>query len=81
MTLRGAPVAAVRSLKAKRLSRTQLLRWLDDQGLRGVAELSDVNDHVVAACAAALAAWHWSLGRPAWRCEAAPPMHPYDFAC
>jgi len=40
-----------------------------------------MDDHTVAACAAALAAWDWSRGKGRWVHPADPPAHPYDFAC
>lgn len=81
MALRGAPTDALRAMKKEAAARTRLLGWLEEQGLEGVTALEDASDHSVAACAAALAAWHWSRGRATWRQPAEPPLHPYDFAC
>lgn len=79
--LRGAPVEIVRALKSTAAARQQLLRWLEGEGLEGIADDDDRGDHVVAACAAALAAWKWSLGNSAWVHPADPPWHPHDMAC
>ena len=79
--LRGAPVEIVRALKSSAAARQQLLRWLEGEGLEGIGGGTDPGDHFVAACAAALAAWKWSLGNPAWIHPADPPWHPYDMAC
>jgi predicted nuclease with RNAse H fold len=81
MVLRGAPAGVVRRLKHSGEARHALGVWLRDQGLRGFAPASDTSSHTLAAAAAALAAWRWSHARPAWFWPAAPPHHPYDFAC
>jgi hypothetical protein len=81
LALRGAPIDLVKTFKRRPASRRRLLGWLDENGLRGASRLAGASDHQVAACAAALAAWHWSRGRPAWIAPADPPLHPYDFAC
>ena len=39
------------------------------------------SSHFVAACAAALAAWHWQKGTSSWLAKAQLPWHPFDFAC
>jgi predicted nuclease with RNAse H fold len=80
MVLRGAPAADVVNLKRHVNSRRSLVSWLANQGL--LTESAEVpSDHEVAAYACALAAWDWSRGRPAWRAEAASPVHPFDFVC
>lgn len=81
MVLRGAPAEMVRGLKRSRDARCKLGVWLHDQGLRGLRALCNPSAHTLAAAAAALAAWRWSRARPAWLWPAAPPHHPYDFAC
>lgn len=81
MILRGANKDDVRSFKSKSLAREQLLDWLETKGLKGLSRTETVTDHYVAACAAALGAWQWSLGKPVWCFAAKPPYHPYDFAC
>jgi predicted nuclease with RNAse H fold len=81
LLLRGAPAGAVAAFKRDRSARSQLIEWLGGQGLKGISREEEVADHYVAACAAALGAWQWSLGRSVWRFPANPPMHPYDFAC
>lgn len=80
MALRGAPIADVRAFKRDAAARDRLLAWLDARGLHGVKRLEDAPDHLVAACACALAAWRWSVGDSAWLERAAPPAHPYDFS-
>lgn len=81
MALRAAPVAVLRAMKKDLAARQTLLDWLQLQGLTGVQDLVDASDHSVAACAAALAAWQWSQGKPAWIYPAQPPLHPFDFVC
>ncbi len=81
MLLRGAPAKVVAAFKREAPARFQLLQWLGEQGLKGISRTEDVTDHYVAACAAALGAWQWWLGRSAWLFPANPPDHPYDFAC
>ena len=81
MLLRGAPSKVVSALKRDKAARTQLLQWLEAQGLKGISRAGNVPDHYVAACAAALGAWQWSLGKSVWLYSAKPPDHPYDFAC
>ncbi len=81
MLLRGAPAKAVSAFKRDEAARAQLLQWLTAQGLKGISRTKIVPDHYVAACAAALGAWQWSLRRSAWLYSAKPPEHPYDFAC
>lgn len=81
MILRGADAGDVRTLKADSFARERLLDWLETKGLKGIVQTETVSDHYVAACAAALAAWQWSLGKSIWCFTASPPHHPYDFAC
>ncbi len=81
MLLRGAPATDVRGFKRNPSARQHLLYWLDTQGLKHLPEGGNLPDHFVAACAAALGAWQWSLGKPLWIYPADPPTHPYDFAC
>jgi len=80
MAIRGAPVAKIRNLKKSLASRRSLVAWLAAQGLSNLPT-GAVNDHTVAAYAAALAAWDWSRDRARWICRAEPPEHPYDLAC
>lgn len=81
MILRGAPLGAVRQFSVNEEQRPVLLRWLASQGLRGLEPNSPCESHYVAACAAALASWHWADNRSAWLAAAELPWHPYDFAC
>jgi predicted nuclease with RNAse H fold len=81
MLLRNAPAIDVSNLKRKLSARSTLLKWLETQGLMGVSQEGNSTDHYVAACAAALSAWQWCLGRSVWIYPASPPDHPYDFAC
>lgn len=79
MALRGAPVAALHGARRSSQARATLLAWLSGAGLDGIGGLIDPSDHLVAACACALAAAGWAAGRPAWQAPATPPHHPYDF--
>lgn len=81
MVLRGADPDDVRKFKAEPLARGRLLDWLETKGLKGISRAEAVSDHYVAACAAALGAWQWSLGKSIWRFASDLPHHPYDFAC
>lgn len=81
MVLRGAEASDVRQFKTEPLARGRLLDWLGTKGLKGISCEEIVTDHYVAACAAALGAWQWSLGKSVWRFASDLPHHPYDFAC
>jgi predicted nuclease with RNAse H fold len=81
MLLRGADPGDVHAFKINLLARGRLLDWLGTKGLYGIYRPEPMTDHYVAACAAALAAWQWNLGKPIWRFAADLPHHPYDFAC
>ena len=81
MILRRADVDDVRKFKTEPFARGHLLDWLEKKGLKGISRAETVSDHYIAACAAALGAWQWSLGNFVWCCAADLPHHPYDFAC
>jgi uncharacterized protein len=81
MLLRDADKDDVRNFKSDPSSRVRLLHWLGVHGVKGLSGEKKVTDHYVAACAAALGAWQWNLGKSVWRFAAVPPRHPYDFAC
>lgn len=81
MILRGADAEDVRAFKREQPARGRLLDWLESKGLKGICSTETVSDHYVAACAAALAAWQWSLGKCVWCFASNPPYHPYDFVC
>jgi predicted nuclease with RNAse H fold len=81
MILRGADAEDVRKFKSEPSARGRLLDWLETKGVKGICNPEFITDHYVAACAAALAAWQWSLGESAWCFASNPPHHPYDFAC
>ncbi|HEV8631047.1 MAG TPA: DUF429 domain-containing protein [Thermoanaerobaculia bacterium] len=81
MALRGAPLPALHELKRSIVARGEVAAWLQSAGLAGLDELIDPGHHLLAACAAALAAAGWAAGSPAWLAPASPPHHPYDFAC
>ena len=81
LVLRGAPPGDVVALKRDPAARVRLAGWLGEHGLGSLPAAAAFNDHGIAAYAAALAAWQWSLGRSAWCRPASPPLHPFDFAC
>ena len=81
MALRGAPIEDVLGFRSCANSRLSLLKWLARQGLRDLPAEETARDHDVAASAAVLAAWQWHCQRCVWLFPAAPPDHPYDFAC
>lgn len=81
MLLRGAPPTDVAAFKRDTQARARLLEWLHEMGLQELPRGEAVSDHFVAACAAALAAWQWSIGKAEWCYPARGAEHPYDFAC
>jgi Uncharacterized conserved protein len=81
MILRGADADDIRKFKTNSFARGHLLDWLGTKGLKGISHPETLTDHYVAACAAALGAWQWSLGKSIWYFSADLPHHPYDFAC
>lgn len=81
LLLQGAPLDFVLNFKHSQSIRSQLLGWLENQGLNGAKSLPAESDHLVAACGAALAAWKWAAGKPAWIFPADPPFHPYPILC
>lgn len=81
MALRGAPVNDVIKFKNNEKSRWNLLVWLEQQGLKNVADVADPSDHYVAACACALAAWKWDQKKSVWIHPSEQPVHPFDYAC
>jgi hypothetical protein len=81
MNLRGADAGDISKFKTEPLARGRLLDWLETKGLRGICRTESVTDHYVAACAAALGAWQWGLGKSVWCFALELPHHPYDFAC
>ncbi|MEX1365431.1 MAG: DUF429 domain-containing protein [Nannocystaceae bacterium] len=81
MALRDAPVDAVRGYAKQPEARERLLQWLGQQGITGLDPALTKTSHQIAAVAAALAGWAWDNGRSEWCHEAAPPLHPFDFAC
>ena len=81
MALRGGPVQHVLVFKQADNARWELLNWLEGQGLEGVADTPIPQRSLRRRMCEALAAWKWSVGQPAWVERAAPPIHPFDFAC
>ena len=81
LALHGAPIAAVRTFKREVEARHHLLKWFMAQGLVAIPTADDPTAHFVAACACAMAAWKWASNGSLWCHRAAPPLHPYDFAC
>jgi len=57
--LRGAPINDVRGFRHHLDSRLSFLKWLENQGMIGVATQENPMDHYVSSCEGALAAWHW----------------------
>ncbi|HUI87164.1 MAG TPA: DUF429 domain-containing protein [Anaerolineales bacterium] len=81
LLLRGAAAGDVKGFKRHAQARLNLMNWLGAQGLGGLPRRKNVPDHFVAACAAALAAWQWSLGHAVWQYPAEAPHQPYAFVC
>jgi predicted nuclease with RNAse H fold len=79
--LGGAPAHVVKEMKGDPHARYTLHQWLQEQTMLLLPPEVHLNDHLLAAAACALAAWRWSDGRSTWVHAAAPPAHPYDFAC
>ena len=78
--LRGAPIEAVRRFSCEPAARVDLLHWMERLGVVGM-RADAPSSHLVAACAAALAAWKWAGGEAVWSARASPPEMPFDFAC
>ena len=53
----------------------------DEDRLAGLADLTTFSDHSIAAYASAFAAWKWVSQGAKWVATAAPPFHPFAFAC
>lgn len=81
MILRGAPTNDVIGYKHNEQSRFNLLRWLKQQGLKNISNVSTPSDHYVAACACALATWKWNQNKSVWIHHLEQPVHPFDYAC
>jgi predicted nuclease with RNAse H fold len=81
MVLRGAPTNDVINYKKNEQSRCDLLKWLGQQGLENIENVSKPTDHYVAACACALAAWKWHQNKSVWIHRSEQPIHPFDYAC
>jgi uncharacterized protein len=81
MILHGAQGDDISKFKTDPSARGRLLDWLETKGLKGIRRAETISDHYVAACAAALGAWQWGLGKSVWCFAADLPHHPYDFAC
>lgn len=81
MALRGAPINDVVNYKKHEQSRCNLLKWLEQQGLKNIDNVSKPSDHYIAACACALAGWKWHQNKPVWIHRLEKPFHPFDFAC
>lgn len=80
LVLSGASAGHVREMKRNAVSRAALLSHLGSCGMDDLRDPLAEVDHDIAALAAALAAWRWSIGRGAFLRPAAPPEHPFDFA-
>lgn len=80
--LRGAPPDALRTYKkGNREGRRRIKDWLTESGLLEIPDdFGDTADELDSV-AAALAAWKWERGDPAWLSKANPPHRPFDFAC
>jgi len=81
LALRGAPIADVRGFRDGTDCRLRLLKWLASAGFLDLNLPETCSSHLVAACAATLAAHGWRRSSTAWLARAEPPWHPYDFAC
>ena len=81
MALCGAPVHLIKEMKGDPAARSSLRSWLGDQTMIQLPMDVMVNDHLLAAAAAALATWRWKDGRSNWLHAAVLPHHPFDYAC
>ena len=81
MALRGAPINDLINYKKNEQSRCNLLKWLEQQGLKNIDNVSKPSDHYIAACACALAAWKWHQKKSVWIHRIEQPFHPFDYAC
>ncbi len=82
MALRGAKLDVLRAYKSRQAgasaARASLRTWLAQQGLRNLPDTS-ASSHLTDACAAALATWQYTLGRPAWIHPAEGVGQPFDY--
>ncbi len=77
----GAEASTVGQLKQERAARGSLLETMARVGVRELpSDLAD-EDHLVAACAAALAVARWHLDASEWYHPPDPPHHPYPVVC
>jgi predicted nuclease with RNAse H fold len=81
LALRQAPVAEVLAVKAQPQARLALWDWLRTQYIADLPARASLSDHLIMACASAIAAFDWSAGSSRWLRKAEPPQHPYDVAC
>ncbi|MBX0330840.1 DUF429 domain-containing protein [Oscillochloris sp. ZM17-4] len=81
LVLRRAPLDAVRAVKRDPQARLALLAWLRHHRIPDLPAFASPSDHMIMACASAIAAADWALGRSWWIWKAEPPQHPYDIAC
>lgn len=77
MALRGADPEVVRAMKSSEEARHTLVDWLREAGLTDLPETIAASDHLIAAAAAALAAWRWHVGHPRFLAPSDPPHHPF----
>jgi predicted nuclease with RNAse H fold len=81
LVLRGFPAGMALGWKLNEAARRDALLWMREHGVQNLVLEDFPTSHDVAACAAAFGAWKWHGGESVWASPAAPPLHPYDFAC
>jgi predicted nuclease with RNAse H fold len=81
LAMRGAPATHIVALKNDPQARASLLAWMRDTYIPDLPSIQAPSDHLVMSVSSALAAFDWGRKSARWVQPAAPPFHPYDFAC
>ncbi len=63
------------------LARLALMAWLRRNPIPDLPAFASPSDHLLMACASAIAAADWALNASRWIWKAEPPQHPYDVTC
>lgn len=81
LCFRNAPLNAILNFSKDARARHVLYKWLvSSHQIRHLRIPSPCPSHFIAACAGAVAARDWHIGKSAWLVPAQPPWHPYAFA-
>lgn len=81
LVVREAVLPDVLALKQDAQARQRVLAWLRSRYIADLPTFVAPSDHLIMACASAIAAYDWQIGAARWVCAADPPLHPYAVAC